>query len=122
MVDINNLKNLRLPGGFVILEIELTPEPMVDALGRDAIGQTRIVGREFRILIRSDLPEEELSITLYHEVLEAASVASTQPPASVMDFNEGDFERAARGAHERWGNASSENLSRLLQFYEFSEE
>ncbi len=122
MIDINNLKNLRLLGGFVIVEIEFTPEPMVDALGRDAIAQTRIVGREFRLLIRSDLPEEELSITLYHEVLEAASVGSADPPGSVMDFNEGDFERAARAAHERWGNASARNLNRLLQFYGFSEE
>jgi hypothetical protein len=39
-----------------------------------------------------------------------------------MDLNEGDFERAARAAHERWGNASASNLNRLLQFYEFSEE
>lgn len=122
MIDISSFKNLRLPGGFVLVEIEFTPEPLVDALGRDAIAQTRIVGREFRLLICSDLPEEELSVTLYHEVLEAASVAIASPPASVMDFNEGDFERAARAAHERWGNASAQNLSRLLQFYEFSEE
>ena len=122
MIDISSFKNLRLPGGFVLVEIEFTPEPLVDALGRDAIAQTRIVWREFRLLICSDLPEEELSVTLYHEVLEAASVAIASPPASVMDFNEGDFERAARAAHERWGNASAQNLSRLLQFYEFGEE
>ena len=59
---------------------------------------------------------------LYHEVLEAASVGSADPPACVMDFNESDFERAARAAHERWGNACAGNLNRLLQFYEFSEE
>jgi hypothetical protein len=122
MIDISSFKNLRLPGGFVLVEIGFTPEPLVDALGRDAIAQTRIVGREFRLLICSDLPEKEISISLYHEVLEAASVASASPPASVMDFNEGDFERAARAAHERWGSASAQNLSRLLQFYEFSEE
>ena len=122
MIDINSFKNLRLLSGFVIVEIEFTPEPLVDALGRDAIAQTRIVGREFHLLIRSDLPEEELSVTLYHEVLEAASVGSANPPASVMDFNEGDFEQAARAAHARWGSASAHNLNRLLQFYKFGEE
>jgi len=63
-----------------------------------------------------------LSVTLYHEVLEAASVGSAAPPGSVMDFNEGDFESAARAAHKRWGHASAQHLNRLLQFYEFSEE
>jgi hypothetical protein len=122
MIDLNGFINLRLLGGFVIVEIEFTPEPFTDALGRDAVAQTGIVGKEFRLLIRSDLPEEELSITLYHEVLEAVSVASINPPASVMDFNEADFERAARAAHEEWGNASPQNLSRLLRFYEFRED
>jgi len=56
---------------------------------------------------------------LYHEILEAASVAMAEPPASVMDFNELDFERAARQAHGRWGNASPANLNLLLQFHGF---
>ncbi|MGA3182607.1 MAG: hypothetical protein ABSF38_19950 [Verrucomicrobiota bacterium] len=80
MIEINSFKNLRLLGGFIIVEIEFTPDRLVDALGRDAIAQTRIVGQEFRMVIRSDLPENELSITLYHEVLEAASVAGARPP------------------------------------------
>lgn len=63
-----------------------------------------------------------MSATLYHETLEAASVASLDPPASVMEFNEGDFENAARAAHTRWGNASPANLNRLLQFYGFGEQ
>jgi len=45
-------------------------------LGREAIARTRIVGRTFEITIKSDLPEEEQSVTLYHEILEAAAVAS----------------------------------------------
>ena len=89
----------------------------MDGLGREAIGQTRAIVREFRLLIRSGLSEEELSITLYHEILEAASVATADPPSSVIDFNEADFERAARNAHERWGNASVMNLNLMLQFH-----
>jgi hypothetical protein len=119
VIEIEQFKNLRLQGGFVIKDIELTEDPIADAIGREAVGQTRIVAHEFRLLIRSGLSDEELSITLYHEILEAAAVAAADPPAGLVDFNEGDFEQAARAAHERWGNASPANLNRLLQFHGF---
>jgi hypothetical protein len=119
VIDINQFKNLQLQGGFTITDIELTDAPIVDAIGREAIAQTSAIAREFRLIIRSGLSEEELSITLYHEILEAASVAIANPPAGVMDFNEADFERAAHNAHDRWGNASPANLNLLLQFHGF---
>jgi len=95
--------NLRLRGGFTIAEIQFTREPISDALGREAAAQTRIMGAQFRLLIQSGLSEDELSITLYHEILEAASLASLSPPTSVVHFNEGDFEQAARSMHETLG-------------------
>ena len=97
----------------------MTDAPIVDAIGREAVAQSSTIARELRVLIRFGLSKEELSITLYHEILEAASVATGHPPASVMDFNEADFERAARDAHERWGDASPANLNLLLQFHGF---
>lgn len=103
----------------MIQEIELTDGPIVDAIGRDAIAQTSVIARNFRLLMRSGLSAEELSITLYHEILEAASVAVSNPPPTIMDFNEADFERAAQDAHKRWGNASPANLNLLLQFHGF---
>jgi hypothetical protein len=114
VMDIRQFKNFRLHGGFIIKVIELTDAPIVDAIGREAVAQTSAIAREFRLLIRASLSEEELSITLYHEILEAASVAVANPPDSVIEFNEADFERAAREAHERWGNASPANLNLLL--------
>jgi hypothetical protein len=57
----------------------------------------------FEITMKSDLAEEEQSVTLYHEILEAAAVASPNPPTAVIDFNEGDFERAAHSAHKEFG-------------------
>ena len=48
-------------------------------------------------------------------------MASLSPPADVLEFDEAAFERAALAAHGRWGNASPENLSLLLQFYGFRE-
>jgi hypothetical protein len=119
VIDLRQFKNLRLHGGFIIKDIELTDAPIVDAIGREAIAQTSAIASEFQLLIRAGLSEAELSITLYHEILEAASVAIANPPASVMDFNEADFERAAREAHERWGDASPANLNLLLQFHGF---
>lgn len=119
MIEIGQFKNLRLHGGFVIKEVELTDLPMVDAIGREAVAQTTIVLRNFRLFIRTGLNEDELSVTLYHEILEAATVAEENPPAAVMDFNEADFERAAHEAHARWGDASPDNLNRLLQFHGF---
>ena len=122
MIHIDSLLNQRLGGIFFIAEIELTDEPLEDALGREAIAQTRIVGREFRLIIRSGLPDVELSITLYHEILEAATVASLHPPESLCDLNEAGFEAAARQAQQTWGEATAENLNRMLQFYGFGEE
>ena len=119
VIDIRQFKNFRLHDGFIIRVIELTDDPIMDAIGREAVAQTSGIACEFRLLIRAGLSEPELSITLYHEILEAASVAIVSPPATVMDFNEADFERAAREAHERWGNASPANLNLLLQFHGF---
>jgi hypothetical protein len=119
VIDIKQFKNLRLQGGFIITDIELTDIPIVDAIGREAIAQTQTIAGRFRLFIRSGLSEEELSVTLYHEILEAASVVTADPPAGVMDFNEADFERAAHDAHERWENASPANLDLLLQFHGF---
>lgn len=122
MIDINLFRNLPLRGGFTIVGVELRAEPLVDAIGREALAKTSILGQRFDILIRAPLSDKELSITLYHEILEAMTVASTHPPASVAPFNEGDFEAAARQAHERLGPASPENLDRMLQSYGFSEQ
>jgi len=119
VIDLRQFKNLRLHGGFIIKNIELTDEPIMDAIGREAVAQTSAIAREFRLLIRAGLSGEELSITLYHEILEAASVAIEISPAGVIDFNEADFERSAHEAHGRWGNASPASLNLLLQFHGF---
>ena len=122
MIDPASFKNVRLRGGFVITDIQFTDAPMLDALEREVVAQTRITGREFRVLIQGGLSDHELSISLYHEILEAATVGSWPPPDSLLKFNEGDFERAAQAAHGEWGAVTPENLNRMLQFYGFHEE
>ena len=71
--------------------------------------------------MRSGLSDKECSVTLYHEILEAMTVAVANPPASVGEFNEADFERAGYEAFDQFGAASPENLNRMLQSYGFRE-
>ncbi len=122
MIDAATFKNTRLRGGFVIVSIEFSEEPMLDALGREAVAKTGIIGMRFDLLIRAGLDERELSVTLCHEILEAAAVASAGAPASLMDFNEADFERTAYAMRDELGEASPENLNRMLQLHGFGEE
>ena len=122
VINTATFKNIRLRGGFVVVSVEIVSEPMVDALGREAIAKTGIVGMKFNLLVRAGLDERELSVTLYHEILEAAAAASADPPASERDFNEADFERTAYAMHETLVEASPENLNRMLQLHGFGEE
>ncbi len=121
MIDLAAFASAALPGGFRITEIHLSSVPLVDAIGREAVAQTTIRGREFSLLVRAGLAESELSVTLYHEILEAASVASPSPPASVVEFNEGDFERAAEAMHAMLGTVSPDNLGRMLRHFRLGE-
>ena len=121
MINFRSFENIPLTGGFTIVRIEPAAGLLLDALGREAMARPRIVGRKFEIAIKLELAEEEQSVTLYHEILEAATVASSNPPPAVIDFNEGDFERAAYSAHAQFGVASIENLNRVLKLYGFKE-
>ena len=122
MIELAALKGTLLQGGFVISEIGIADKPLADALGRGALAKTVIVGANFALLIQAGMDERELSVTLYHEILEAASVASSAPPAKVIDFNEADFERTAYAMHDTLGPASTENLNRMLQLHGFGGE
>lgn len=119
MIDLSAFQNLELRGGFRIVRVEIANEPLVDAIGREAVARTRINGRNFDLLIRAGLSQRELSVTLYHEILEAATVAVENPPDAVRELNEGDFDRAAYQAHEQFGQVSPLNLDRMLQLYGF---
>lgn len=122
MIDLTKFRDARLWGGFVITEVAFREEALTDALGRDALAQTRIVGMKFDVSLRVGMPDEEVSISLYHEVLEAAAIAAPNPPESVLEFNEGDFEREALMAQKKWGQVSIENLNRMLQSFGFEGE
>jgi hypothetical protein len=67
------------------------------------------------------LTEDEQSISLYHEILEAATVAAHNPLESVLEFNEAEFERAAGSLHARLGRATPERLNQMLAEFGFKD-
>lgn len=114
MLDLAPFQNLALRGGFLLAEVQLTARPLLDPIERAASALTVIRNQRFHIFLRADLDERELSISLYHEVLEAATVAAEVPPNTVLEFNEGHFEQAAQSAHQRLGVASPRTLNQFL--------
>lgn len=122
MISPDMFRDRLLPGGYFISRLEIVEGPLVDAIGRPAFAQTRIIGRTLCLVLVSSLSEKEKSVTLNHEILEAMTIAVSDPPAKVLEFNEGDFEKAAYEAFDRYGEASSINLNRMLQSCGFREE
>ncbi|HEY5915257.1 MAG TPA: hypothetical protein VJA21_32080 [Verrucomicrobiae bacterium] len=121
MLNLAQFRNIPLRGGFSIVEVRLTSRSLLDPLGRPAAAQTLIQGNQFHIVLREGMDEEEFSVSLYHEILEAATVAAENPPESVMEFNEGDFEESARSAHARYGMASATSLNEMLEYFGFED-
>ena len=72
-----------------------------------------------RIRIAPGQSATEQSITLYHEVIEASSLQSKNPPPSVLDLSEEEIDLLARMAHQQFGSATVENLNKLLVLFGF---
>jgi hypothetical protein len=109
-----------LRGGFLLIKIVISAEPLHDAIGRVALARTTIVGPNISIeLSASALSPDEVSVSIYHEVLEAATVGALTPPATVCELNEAGFEAAAQAAHRVFGAATPETLNRMLDSFGF---
>jgi len=119
MVDPGRFSNLALPNGIRLTRVVETDVAMIDPMGRTALAKTAITGREMIILLVAGLDEREKSISLYHEILEGLTVAVRNPPQTVTDFVESDFEAAAITAHERFGFADPEKVIMFLRIYGF---
>ncbi len=76
MFDIHLFEEIRLRGGYFLVSIECVQEPMVDAIGRTSLSKIHIIGRELRLIIYSRQTDHELSVTRYHEILEAMTRCS----------------------------------------------
>ncbi len=110
---------LALRGGFRLISVRNAQEPMMDALNRPALARTAILGLTLEMEIAGSLSADELSITLYHEVLEAVTVAARHPPPAVRELNEVGFESTARRMNAELGPASPAALNRMLELFGF---
>ena len=119
-MDLTAFQGIRLRGGFVLVSVHASREPFADAIGRPALAKTSVIGNRFEIVFLESMSDGEVSVTLYHEVLEAATVAAVSPPESVLNFNEGDFERIAHRMHEQLGPATPSSLNRMLEMFDFA--
>ena len=72
-------------------------------------------GVDMKIEIAPGLSPEEQSITIYHEVIEVASLQAKQPPPTVLDLSEQEIDLLAKMAHEQYGLATVETLNHLLR-------
>ena len=103
-------RGLQLPNGFTLLKIELVAPPMSDAIGRPALARAVVEGDTVSIDLVADQTSDELSVSIYHELLEALTVGVPSPPQAVCDLNEAGFEKAAQDAHHRHGLANPHNV------------
>jgi hypothetical protein len=65
------------------------------------------------------LSPEEQSITIYHEVIEVASLQAKRPPPMVLDLSEQEIDLLAKMAHEQYGLATVGSLNQLLRDLRF---
>ena len=114
-------RGLQLPNGFTLLKIELVASPMSDAIGRPALAKAVIEGETISIDLLADQTSDQLSVSIYHELLEAMTVGVPSPPQSVCALNEAGFEKAAQDAHRRHGLANPHNVLNFLHEFGFTE-
>ena len=94
---------------------------MRDAIGRPALAKAVVEGHAISIELAADQAADELSVSIYHELLEAMTVAVPSPPPAVCDLNEAGFERAAQDAHHCHGLANPRSMLAFLSDFGFTE-
>lgn len=114
-MSLGEFGNISLRRDYLLVSVPFAADSLGDAIGRPAQARTLISGRHLKIELTGNLPPEEVSISIYHEILEAMTVAVDDPPAKVMEMNEADFESAAQAAHQNLGAAAADNLPRFLE-------
>jgi hypothetical protein len=120
-LNLAEFRDLKLPQGFTLLGVELVDDPMRDAIGRPALARAVIEGHTLSIEIAAAQTPDELSVSIYHELLEAMTVGVQSPPRAVWNLNEAGFEQAAQDAHRLHGLANPRNVLIFLSDYGFTD-
>ena len=119
-MDLEQFNDLQLPQGFRLLGVEIAEAPMLDAIGRPALARAVIENSTISIYLAVDQSPAEISVSIYHEVLEAMTVGVQSPPAEVCDLNEAGLEQAAREAYRRHGLANPASVLTFLREFGFT--
>ena len=119
-MDLEQFSDLKLPHGFRLLGVEVADTPMLDAIGRPALARAVIESGTISIYLTVDQTPDEVSVSIYHEVLEAMTVGVPSPPAEVCDLNEAGFEQAAKDANRRHGLANAASVLIFLREFGFT--
>jgi hypothetical protein len=117
---IASFNNVVLRGGYRINSLQLTDKPIIGPGGLQKLGSTgtNLGTGAMDILISSNQSNRQISITIYHEVLEAAlyQAGPKAPPAvSHLVDNETGIDALARSFYNQLGIASVENLNKMLE-------
>lgn len=120
-MDLEQFNDLQLPQGFRLLGVETAEAPMLDAIGRPALARAVIENSTVSIYVAADQSPAEISVSIYHELLEAMTVGVPSPPIDVCDLNEAGFEQAAKDAHRRHGLANSSSVLIFLREFGFTD-
>jgi hypothetical protein len=109
-VNLTAFDNLEFPSGHFIESIRLVEAKMLDPIGRPALAKSIIEGKRIRIEISDQLDSREVAVSIYHEVLEALTVAVDTPPQSVLELNEAGFEKEAHEAYAIYDSPTPERV------------
>ena len=120
-MDFEQFSDLLLPQGICLLGVEVAEAPMLDAIGRPALARAVIENGTIAIYLAADQAPAEMSVSTYHERLEAMTVGVASPPLAVCDLNEAGFERAAQDAHLRYGLANAASVLIFLHEFGFTD-
>jgi hypothetical protein len=113
--DLGSFSNAPLVGGYSIESITVVEGKL--GTGGASLGQTTIHpirSGKMTIQLAPGQSAVEQSVSIYHEVLEAAALDAKNPPMMLLDLSEAEFDMLAYMAYEQFGTATVENLNRLL--------
>ncbi len=114
--DLGSFSNAPLRGGHSIESITVAEGKL--GTGGASLGQTTIQpirSGKMTIQLAPGQSASEQSVSIYHEVLEAAALDAKNPPMMLLDLSESEFDMLAYMAQEQFGTATVENLNKLLQ-------
>lgn len=115
-LNIEAFSGRTLHSGIQIESVKTTHE-LTDVLGRPATGFTSRVGKSLQIILLEGLSPDEQSVTMYHEIIEAAMGAHfpDRVPVALQELNEAQIDALAQSFHTRLGPVNVRTANQMLR-------